>query len=139
MSGQTRKRSLPIRLLLLFAVFALAGVACGAVVVAAGLWVELGSVAAATLVGVPAALFVLYFCERYGTGPVAILAITGVRFSLTVALAGFVAWKFSSLRTLSFFLSVSVVYLASLYVETWLIWKDYQQLGSSPSCEEHKP
>ena len=90
---------------------------------------ELNSVAAAVAVVLPVSLFILGFLFRYGSSAGAIVALTLLRVGLTTALAGFAAWKFPSLRTLTFFLSVTVVYLAGLYVETWLAWKDHQREG----------
>lgn len=80
----------------------------------------------ASLVTVMPAVFVLIFLFRYGTGPGALIAATGVRFALTISAASYVAWKFSTLRTLSFFLAVTVVYMACLFVETWLVLKDFK-------------
>ena len=81
----------------------------------------------AVLTVLPVSLYVVFFLHRRGTAPAAILLATGLRFGLTLGLAGVVAWKFSSLRTLTFFLSITVVYLAGLYVETWLVWQDYRK------------
>jgi len=79
----------------------------------------------ATAVALPGGVFALVFMFRHGTGPGAMVAITVVRVALTMGLAGFIAWKFSSLRTLSFFISVTVVYQAGLFVETRLALKNH--------------
>ena len=79
----------------------------------------------ATAVALPGGVFALVFLFRHGTGPGAMVAITIVRVALTMGLAGFIAWKFSSLRTLSFFISVTVVYLAGLFVETRLALRNH--------------
>ncbi|MEW4489151.1 hypothetical protein AB1L42_13805 [Thalassoglobus sp. JC818] len=80
----------------------------------------------ATLVAIPAGLFSLWILHRHGSGAGAILSMTLLRLGMTMALAGLAAWKFPSLKTLSFFLTVTVVYLAGLFVETWLAWKTLQ-------------
>lgn len=115
------------RIGLLLLVIAVSSALCSAVAFLAGSKGDVEAVWVATLVTSPAAIFVLVFLFRHGTGPGAIIAATSVRFAMTMGLAGYFAWKFSTLRTLSFFLAVTVVYLACLFVETWLVWKDYQR------------
>ncbi len=112
---------------LLLLVVVVSAALCSAVAFLTGSMADIEAVWTATLVTTPAAVFVLVFLFRYGTGPGVIIAATSLRFAMTIGLASYVVWKFSTLRTLSFFGSVTVVYLACLYVETWLVWKDYQR------------
>ena len=88
---------------------------------------------AATLVAIPAGLFAAWILFRHGSSAGAILSMTMLRFGMTTALAGLVAWKIPSLKTLSFFLTVTVVYLAGLFVETWLAWKTLQESAPTES------
>ena len=111
----------------MFGAILVAGCVCSIVVACLGDTQELRSVVAAAGVVLIVSLFALGFLFRYGSGTVTILALTFLRVGLTMALASFVAWKFPSLRTLAFFLSVTVVYMAGLVVETWLVWKDQQR------------
>ncbi len=104
----------------LLLVMIIVGLVCAGVCFFAGSRDEMQAAFAATAVALPAGVFALVYMFRHGTGAGAMVAITIVRVALTMGLAGFIAWKFSSLRTLSFFLTVTVVYLAGLFVETRL-------------------
>ncbi|TWT58390.1 hypothetical protein KOR42_17640 [Thalassoglobus neptunius] len=118
--------------LLLLGVMILAGTVCGLITQGLVLLgVHEGSnfsdTIVATLVAMPAGLFALWILFRHGSGAGAILTLTLIRVGMTMTLAGLVAWKIPSLKTLSFFLTVTVVYLAGLFVETWLAWKTLQE------------
>ncbi len=125
-------RTLASRAVLLLLVMIAVGGVCGLFALTTGKASDLQAVVAATGAALPAAIFTLILLSRYGIGPGGIIAATFVRFGLTVGLASYVAWEFSSLRTLPFFITVTVVYLAGLFVETWLVWKDFQRSGSQP-------
>ncbi len=111
----------------LLIVMIIAGTVCVGVCFFAGGRDELQAAVAGTAVALPAGVFALVYMFRHGTGPGAMVAITFVRVALTMGLAGYIAWKFSSLRTLSFFLTVTVVYLAGLFVETRLALKNHSR------------
>lgn len=64
---------------------------------------------------------------RWGITPAAIVVGMFLRVGTTLSLAGFVVWKFPELRSLDFFAGVTVVYLASLFIETTLAWKSHQR------------
>lgn len=113
--------------LFLLLVMIIAGLVCASVCFFAGGRDEMQAAFAGTAVAVPAGIFALVYMFRHGTGAGAIVAITMVRVAMTMGLAGFIAWKFSSLRTLSFFISVTVVYLAGLFVETCLALKNHSR------------
>lgn len=115
------------------------GALSGAVAIIVGGFGEVKPVGAAILIGLSGALFAAFFFARHGAGVGAVLVVTGARLAVTTGLTGFIAWKFSTLRTLGFFITVTVVYLASLYVETWLVLKEYRQEGADLSRIERKP
>lgn len=97
------------------------------VIVAVGL-IGAGGVketAAGACVAVPAMFFSLLFIMRHGTDLFVILGVTFMRVLMTLFLSGFVAWKFPSLRTPAFFITVTVVYLVGLFVETRLVYLDH--------------
>lgn len=127
-------KTLPQRVLLLTGVILLSASICGCIAWLQAKWSQgpfhqdvLSPVIAGTLASIPGAVLSLLFQFRHGTGIVAILAATALRFGLTLGLAAYAAWSFPSLRSLTFFLTVSVVYLVSLFVETWLTYQDHFQ------------
>lgn len=119
-------RVLVKQICLLLAAVLLTALVGSAVAALFGSLADVEAVWLATLVTSLPAVFVLVFLFRYGTGPEAIIAATAVRFGLTIGVASFAAWKFSTLRTLTFFLAVTVVYMACLFVETWLVLKEFK-------------
>lgn len=125
----TRKGGLTINLVLLCGTILLSGVVCGVIAVATSGFRELNSVVVAVGIALIVSVFALVSLHRHGPTPKVILAMTAIRIIGTSVIAGFAAWTFPSLRTLTFFLSVTVVYMAGLLVETWLVWKDQQRHG----------
>ena len=113
---------------LVAAVF-LSALLCGPIGLVIGGQKALKDVICGTGSAIPAVIFSVYFLFRFGTGTGSILVVTFVRVGLTTAVASYLAWRFSSLRTLGFFLAVTVVYLVTLFIETWLVWKEYQESG----------
>ncbi len=130
--GLTSMRTLTARAVFVLLVIIAVGGLCSLVTYKLGTLQETQAAIAGTAVAIPAAFFTLLILSRYGTGPGGMIAVTLARPGMTAGLASYVAWEFSNLRTLPFFLTITVVYLASLFVETWLVLKDFQRSGVNP-------
>jgi hypothetical protein len=82
---------------------------------------------AAGAISFPVALAVLVFFFRRGVTPESVVVGTLLRMALTVAVAGALVLVCASLRTPAFFLSLGMVYLANLSVETWFAFERAQR------------
>jgi hypothetical protein len=84
---------------------------------------EVGAALAAGAISFPVAIAVLVYFLRRGVTPESVVIGTLLRMVLTVAVAGFLVLVSPSLRTPAFFLSLGVVYVANLSVETWFAFE----------------
>lgn len=83
----------------------------------------------ATLVSLPVGVVVLVAFHVGGVSPGVIVAGTLLRAGLSLGWAGLLAGLSVSLRSPEFFLSIGVIYLANLFVETWLVYCEHRRTG----------
>lgn len=97
----------------------LCGLVATAVIGVDGVW---GALAAA-LVSLPVGILVVLHFYFNGVSAESIVAGTLIRMFLTVLLAGVAVLSLANLREPAFFLTLGIVYLANLGVETWFAFR----------------
>lgn len=114
----------------------IAGAACCGVASATVGSVGMIASLVAMLISLPVGVIVLRVFHVWGVSPGVIVAASLLRVGLSMGAAGLLAVGFENLRSSVFFLAVAVIYLANLFVETWLVDRERRRLDvlSSRSC-----
>lgn len=111
-----------------------AGAFCAAV--AYGMLGPFGVLASggAVLASLPVGALVMILFHRLGAAPEAILLGTFLRLGLTLASGAALATVVQSLWVPAFFITLAVIYLVNLGIETWVVYeKNRRASGLTPS------
>lgn len=80
-------------------------------------------VAIATGISLVIAVAVTNFLLRYHAALNAVLVASLFRMMLTLGIAGILGYKDASFRTVPFVLTLAIIYIVNLTIETWLVVK----------------
>ncbi|WP_437203546.1 hypothetical protein [Planctomicrobium sp. SH664] len=119
-----------------------AGVACAVVAQVLDVPDVLRATACAVLASLIVGTAAVTLLTAFGAAPPAILLVTGVRISLTLGLGFVLAKGIEGLWSPVFFVTLGVIYLANLAVETWFLYRaclsggTVHQPGPFPAASE---
>ena len=81
-------------------------------------WPGMSSAIVGTAIAAGVGILVILYLHWKGLSIKSVLIGAGLRFGVTLLVAGWVAWANEDFRNLGYFLTLSTVYMANLYLET---------------------